>query len=106
MTPQGATQATLAQARTEVVGPHDLALGDPVQDRPAARREPDELGAAVGRVLQVGDDALHLEAIGGALHALAGQAHGPRDLRDGAGLVIDGAEDLPPGTGLTGGRII
>ncbi len=109
----------LAEPPEEPRGGGDLPGRQPVRDAPrparlepadlaeqvaALRRGSRQLRAPVVRVVPERHHALGREAVGDALHALPRQAHAARDLRDGEGLRLDGAEHLPAGAGQASRR--
>jgi hypothetical protein len=66
------------------------------------RGDPQELGAAVGRVVVIGGQAIADEQVGQALHALAGQVQGAGHLRHRRRLILHRFENQPARQRLAG----
>src|SRR6185312_15645097 len=62
----------------------------------------EELRPAVAGVVLIGDEPFLLEGVRDTLDALAGEAPGAGDLRDGQRLPFDGGENAPAGGRLAG----
>src|SRR5512133_2915769 len=86
----------------ERVRPFALGGPDPPQGRASAGRQPDELGAPVRRILLVGDEAVALEQVSHALNALPGKRPRACALGDGHRPMLDGRENAPARSRLTG----
>jgi hypothetical protein len=89
-------EATGANLGADPVRPRMLGDRD-ASDGPVARLgASDEVCAAMVRVWPILGEAVMDQEVGDALHRLARQAHAPPDTGDGARLVEDAAQYLPP----------
>jgi hypothetical protein len=96
------TQVALTQFGAERVGPRTLRYLHRAKRGAPGRRQPQELGRAVPRVLLVDGKAVAHERVGGALHALACESVDASDLGHTRRPVPDHIQHLPPRLGLAG----
>ena len=91
----GLLELRLADLRAQPVGPRHLRRLDGPQRRAALWRDPQQLGAAVGGIVLVDRKAVPHQDVRQALHALAGEVHGARDLGHRRRCGVDRLEHQP-----------
>lgn len=96
------SQVRLADPASEAVGPRLLCGLDAPEHGTPTRKQAQQFGAAMRRVLLVGAQALLDEHIRDPLYALPSQAERASDLGHGRGGVLDRRQDLPARARLAG----